>query len=56
MTYLDINIPSKIFYALIGSETLRIARTITNLINMVTRINPFLIRMIKQGSDCTCIS
>ena len=32
MPYLDINIPSKTFYALVGSEILRIFRTIANLL------------------------
>ena len=50
MPYLDSNIPSKIFYALVGSEILRIAGTTTDLINMVARVNLLLIRMKKQGS------
>ena len=37
MPYLDSNIPSKIFYASIGSEVLRITRTTMGLINMVKR-------------------
>ena len=49
MPYLDSNIPSKVFYALVGSEILRIART--DLINMVTRDDLLLIRMKKQGSE-----
>ena len=42
MHYLDSNIPSKIFYASVGLEILRIARTTTDLINMVICVNPFL--------------
>ena len=52
MPYLDSNIPFKIFYASVGSEILCIARTTTDLINTVTRVNPFLIQMKKQGSEC----
>ena len=37
MPYLDSNIPSKIFYASIASEVVRIARTTMDLINMVKR-------------------
>ena len=47
------NITSKIFYALIGSEILRITSTTTDLINMVRRVNLLLIQMKKQGSECT---
>ena len=36
MADLDSSIPSKIFYALITSEIVRIARTTTDLINMIT--------------------
>ena len=49
MPYLDSNIPSKVFYASVGSEILRIARI--DLINMVTRDDLLLIRMKKQGSE-----
>ena len=52
MPYLDSNIPFNIFYASVGSEILCIARTTTDLINTVTRVNPFLIQMKKQGSEC----
>lgn len=42
-------------YASISSEILRIARTTTDLANMVTWINLFLIRMKKLGSEWVCI-
>ena len=48
MHYLDGNMPSKIFFASVNSDILRIAKTKTDLINKVTRI--LLIRMKKQGS------
>ena len=51
MSYLDSNIPSKIFNASIGSDILHIARTATtDLINMVKRVNILLIEMKKQGT------
>jgi len=50
MPFLDSNIPSKIFYASVGSEILRIARTTSNLHDLVTRVNALLTRMAKQGS------
>ena len=56
MPYLDSNILSKIFYALVGSEILRIAGTTTDLINMVARVNLLLIRMKKQGNECAHIT
>ena len=43
MPYSDNNIPSKIFYALLVSEILRIARTAKDQINLVTIVNLFLI-------------
>ena len=43
------------FYASLGSEVLRIARTMTDLINVIKRVNRLLIRMKKQGSKCTRI-
>ena len=46
MLYLHSNIPSKIFYASISSEITRIVRKTTNLINIVTHVNPLLIKMI----------
>ena len=45
MPYLDSNIPSKIFYAFGVSEFLCVAWTTTYLINMVTRVNLWLIRI-----------
>ena len=55
MSYLDSNIPSKIFCASISSEVLRIARTTTDLNNMIKRVSHYLIRMKKQGSEYTRI-
>ena len=43
ITYLDNNIPSEIFYGLIGSEILHIVRTTSKLINMATPANLLLI-------------
>ena len=40
------------FYAIIGSETVRIVRKTTNLSNMVKPVGLLLIRMKKQGSEC----
>ena len=40
------------FYAIIGSETVRIARTTRNPSNMVKPVGLLLIRMKKQGSEC----
>lgn len=48
MPYLDSNMLSKIFYASVGSEILRIARTTTDLIRMVICPNLLLIRMKEQ--------
>ena len=48
-SYLDSNIPSKIFSASVGSEILGIARTTIDLINMVTRDNLLLIWVKNQG-------
>ena len=45
MPYLDSDIPSKLFYALVGSEILHIARITTGLINVITRVNILLIQM-----------
>ena len=45
MPYLDSNVPPKIYYASIGSEIVCIARTTTDLINMVKRVNLLLLRM-----------
>ena len=55
MPYLDSNIPSKTFYALVRSETLHVARSATDLTNMVTRVNLLLIWMKKLGSSFICI-
>ena len=55
MPYLDSDIPSEIFYALIGSHILCIARTATWQSSMVTRVNILLIRMKKEGIECTHI-
>ena len=56
MLYLDRNVPFKLYYALVISEILHIAMTITYLINMVTRANLLLIRMVKQISVCLRIA
>ena len=53
--YLDGNIPSKIFFALISSEIISIARTATGMNNIVIRISLLLIRMKKHGSECVRI-
>ena len=55
MPYLDNNIPSKTFYTSISSEIVRMARTTSELINMVTHANILLICMKKQGNECTRI-
>ena len=55
MPYLDRNIPSKIFYASVGSEILNIVRITTDLVNMVTHVNLLLIWMKKKGNECTRI-
>ena len=51
MPYIDSNIPSKIFYACIGSEILRIARTTSEKNDMIHCVNQLIIRMKKQGSQ-----
>ena len=50
--YSDSNIPSKIFYTLVSSEILC---TTTNLMNMVTNVNPLLLLKKKQDSEFTQI-
>ena len=50
MFCMDSNKPSKIFYVWIGSEVLCIARTTTDLINMVIPVNILLKRW---ESECT---
>ena len=55
MSYLDSNMPSKTFYASIDSEILCIVRTTIDLINMVELVNLLLVKMKKQGSECTLI-
>ena len=52
MLYFDSKKPYKIFYASIASEILLIARTTTDLINMLKRVNLLLIQKKKQGSEC----
>ena len=47
MPSLDSNIPSKIFYASVGSEILRIARAIMDLTNMVPRVNLLFIAIFE---------
>ena len=55
MLYFDSKKPYKIFYASIASEILFIARTTTDLINMLKRVNLLLIQKKKQVSECTRI-
>ena len=56
MPYLDSNMPSKIFNALINSEILRIVRRTTDPIDMVKADNLLLTWMKRQGNDeCNCI-
>ena len=50
MSCLDSNIPSNVYYASIGSEILRFARTTSDENIFVTLSNPVLKRMHKQGS------
>ena len=50
MPYLD----SNIFIGLVVSKLLCIAKTKTDLINIVARVNLLLIRMKKHGSACVC--
>ena len=50
MLYLD----SNIFIGLVISKLLRIAKTKTDLINIVASVNLLLIRMKKHGSACVC--
>jgi len=51
MPFLSSNLPSKIFYASVGSEILRIVRTTTELDDIKIRVETLLIRMKKQGSE-----
>ena len=51
MPFLDSNMPSKIFYASIGSEILRIVRTTTELNDLKNRVDELLTRMKKQGTE-----
>ena len=53
--YLDSNIPFKLLYVSVASEILRIAATIADLINVVSRTNLLLISMKKQGGEFVCI-
>ena len=55
MPYLDNNIKLKLLYASICSEILHITKTTTDLINMVRQGHRLLIRMKKQGTECTRI-
>ena len=55
MPYLDNNITLKLLYAPICSEILHITKTTTDLINMVRQGHRLLIRMKKQGTECTRI-
>ena len=55
MPYLDNNITLKLLYASICSEILHITKTTTDLINMLRQGHRLLIRMKKQGTECTRI-
>ena len=50
MPYLSSNIPSNIFYASIGAETLRIARASNYPNSFFSSIKPLFDRMCKQGA------
>ena len=53
MRYLDSNMPSKIFFfALAGAKILRTVTAKNDLINPMTSVKTFLIRMKKQGCEC----
>ena len=49
MPYLSSNMPSKIFYASVGSEILRLARTNTSKTDFIKSVKVLLSRMEKQG-------
>ena len=55
MPYLDNNITLKLLYASICSEILHITQATTDQINMVRQGHRLLIRMKKQGTECTRI-
>ena len=50
MPHLGSNIPSNIYYASIGSEVSKFARTTSNINNFVTLSNRLLKKMQKEGS------
>ena len=50
MPYKSSNIPSNIFYASIGAETLRIARASNNSTLFFSSVKPLFDRMFKQGA------
>ena len=49
MLHFDSNIPSNIYYAFIGCEILRFARTTSNRNNFIILANQLLERIQKQG-------
>ena len=55
MSYLDGDIPSKMFCTSTNFEILRIARTTKYLNNMVKCVNILLMQKEKQGSECNHI-
>ena len=50
MPFYSSNIPSSIFYASIGAETLRICRATTNIDHFTSSVKIFIARMMKQGA------
>ena len=55
MPYLSSNIPSKMFYATLGAEVLRIGRTSTVLNSFVSSSQRIIKRMQKQGGRSSAI-
>ena len=56
MPYFDSLMPSKMFYASICFEILRIASTNSELFNLVVRDNLWLIQMKKHCSECAHVT
>ena len=55
MPYASSNIPSKMFYATISAEILRIGRATSNYSKFIVSIKTFLTRMIKQGAKISSL-
>ena len=53
MPFLNSNMPSKIFYASLGSEILRLGRTTNDITSLKYNVNNLLSRMKKQGAKET---